>query len=433
MSHRIRILAAAAVLLAAVVLLALGVEPVPTWFYVFAWYPLLVIADTLAVSRNGDRSLFGSPSRFVSVFGWSVVIWLAYEAVNLRIENWYYVFLPLRQGWRWLGITLSFATVIPAIILVEGVLRAWRVGAGWRPRPLPIKEGHRRAAMAVGWIGLLLVVAWPIGFWPLVWGVGLFVADPILYRLQRGDSLFADVEAGRWDRIARLLMGGFIIGLAWETLNYWARGKWIYTIPWFEGVKWFEMPPLGFLGFPVFALSGWSIYHLLAGCKVAAAPQRDTAFVPSRLAVSAFLALVLSYLTLQGMELRTISSTVPRLAELPGVTGPTAGRLREAGLTTPFAAAASPPETLAAQAGLPDSTADAIVQSARLATLRGIGTRHLAELYDSGIRTVCGLAASDPDALWREIRDQTRGWRHRPTPAEVRVWTRAADRACIDS
>jgi hypothetical protein len=432
-SHRIRILSAAAVLLAALLLLVEDVEPVPTWFYVFAWYPLLLIADTVAVSRNGDRSLFGSPRLFASVFGWSVVIWLAYEAVNLRIENWYYVFLPPRQGWRWLGIALSFATVIPAIVLAEAVLRAWRVGAGWRPRPVPMEEGHRRAAMVVGWIGLLLVVAKPTWFWPLVWGVGLFIADPMVYRLQRGDSLFADIEAGRWDRIARILMGGMIIGLVWEGFNYWARGKWIYTIPWFEGMKWFEMPPLGFLGFPVFALSGWSLYHLLAGCRVAAAPQRDPAFLKPRLAVSAVLALIFSYMTLQEMELQTISSTVPRLAELPAVTGPIGERLHEAGVTTPFDAAAGPPVELAAQTGLPDSTAEAVVRSARLATLRGIGTLHLAELYDSGVRTVCGLAASDPAALWRELQRQTHGWRHRPTAAEVRVWTRAADRACSDS
>lgn len=82
------------ILIAAVALLLLDVEPVPTWFYVFAWYPTLVIADSVASRRDGGPSLFGSPRRVASVFGWSAVIWLLYEAINLRIANWYYVFLP---------------------------------------------------------------------------------------------------------------------------------------------------------------------------------------------------------------------------------------------------------------------------------------------------------------------------------------------------
>src|SRR5436853_6092587 len=53
-------------------------------------------------------------------------------------------------------------------------------------------------------------------------------------------------------------------GVLWESFNAASRAKWIYTVPFLEHVKVFEMPPIGFLGFPFFALEVWSLYHVLA-------------------------------------------------------------------------------------------------------------------------------------------------------------------------
>jgi hypothetical protein len=44
-----------------------------------------------------------------------------------------------------------------------------------------------------------------------------------------------------------------ICGGLWEFWNFWASAKWIYTVPWVGEVKLFEMPVLGFFGFPPFA------------------------------------------------------------------------------------------------------------------------------------------------------------------------------------
>ena len=62
-----------------------------------------------------------------------------------------------------------------------------------------------------------------------------------------------------------LLASGLVCGLLWEFFNYWAGGKWKYTVPWPAGPKLFEMPWLGFLGFPPFALgcsSAWEAHRL---------------------------------------------------------------------------------------------------------------------------------------------------------------------------
>ena len=415
---------------AAIVLRALDVEPVPTWFYVFTWYPVLIIGDAFATARDGRPSLFGRYGLTLSVFGWSMFIWLLYEAINLRITNWYYVFLPPSQGWRWLGMLVSFATVIPAVVVAERVLRSLHVGTKSPTPPRRVTPNQLRLAGFVGLVSLALALAWPVWFWPLIWGVGVLVADPVVYQQRPADSLIADVESRRWDRIIRLLLGGLAIGIIWEGLNYWARGKWIYTVPLLEQIKVFEMPPLGFVGFPIFALSAWSLYHLLCAWKVAVPLQGQAAVHPVRLSAAVAVAVIVSLITLQGMERRTISSTVPNLEQLPGLDTRSLSTLREADIHTPFDLAGRDAASLT-QIGLPHDTARTLLESARLVTLRGIGAYHVSGLRRSGISSVCDLAAASADEVWADIHARSGGG-FRPTEPEVRVWTRAAQRSCAD-
>jgi hypothetical protein len=57
-----------------------------------------------------------------------------------------------------------------------------------------------------------------------------------------------------------LVLSGFLCGNQLEFWNYWSRAKWHYTVPVLEGVKLFEMPLPGYLGFPAFALECFTMY-----------------------------------------------------------------------------------------------------------------------------------------------------------------------------
>src|SRR2546426_2992549 len=144
-SPRFALGAAVAALAAALVLLRLDVPPVPTWFYVFAWYPTLVILDALVV-RLGGTSLLARPRELGGMLWWSALIWFLFEALNFRLQDWYYVFLPDHRVERWLGITLSLATVVPAELLPPGLLVD--LGGGRRPsaRPPSLRPGVLRWA-----------------------------------------------------------------------------------------------------------------------------------------------------------------------------------------------------------------------------------------------------------------------------------------------
>ncbi|HEV2751310.1 MAG TPA: DUF4332 domain-containing protein [Gemmatimonadales bacterium] len=392
-------------LIAAAVLLSYEIPPVPTWFYVLAWYPTLVILDEAVVLLGGE-SLLGRPRELVLMLWWSVVIWLLFEALNFRLQDWYYVFLPSGRLERWLGITVSLATVVPAVLLGERVLDRLGVWRDLRWRAVPLDTKRLRVA---GWAGLGLLVAalaFPRFLHPLTWVAVWLMVEPRLYAVAPDRSLFADVARGSWGRIARLMAAGLFAGVLWETFNSVARGRWIYTVPFLEGLKIFEMPLVGFLGFPFFALEVWSLYQLLVSMTT-----RRT-LVPS---------VGFALLVLAGIDHWTLSSTEPRLADLPGVPNAVLYRVRDAGWSDVFRLAHAPAAEIAYRANLSPADARTVRESARLTILRGIGTAHAAVLVAGGVGTVAALAAADPDSIWRLVRDGPR-----PTLAEVRVWVRAA-------
>jgi hypothetical protein len=262
-------------------------------------------------------------------------------------------------------------------------------------------------ATALGIVLLGAVLAAPRLLYPLAWGAVWLVAEPLLRRVDPDASLFADIARGRFSRIARLMAAGLIAGACWESLNALARTRWIYTVPFLERVKVFEMPPLGFVGFPFFALEAWSLYHLL---------RRSPRWWVVAAAALGIVA------TLSGMDRRTFASTIPYTRQLPGVTAETAGRLEHDGLRDAFAITRGGVAALI-RSGLSRNDAASLYETARLATLRGIGAVNAAALAAAGYTTVERLAAADPLAVWLAVR---RPGAFRPTAAEVRVWVRAA-------
>ena len=427
----------ALILLASWVLLLRGVEPMPTWFYVFAWYPTLFLFDAIACRRGRNDHLLADRPLALSLFLWSAPIWLFFEAVNLRLSNWYYVYLPRAPAERWAGIVLSFATVVPAVVLAERLVGALGLARAWRTRPIALGVRDPARLMWVGWATLAAVLVFPRWLYPLTWGAMLLAADPVVYRRRPEWSLIADLERGEWGRVARLMLGGVLIGGIWEGYNFVSRAKWIYTVPLLEHLKWFEMPPLGFVGFPFFALEAWATYHALAawGLAVPAASpplshhpddgggwkgmKGDEKPASRRASLLVYVSVVvLSVATLLGMERWTISSTVPVL-RFPA----------EPTLTSPWTVARMDPAALAARIGVSTDSARRVRDQAQLIVLRGIGTMHADRLIEAHVTSVCRLASQDPVALWRALREA-----HptpRPTQAEVRVWVGAAQRACL--
>ena len=419
-----------------------GIEPFATWFYPFAWYSTLLVIEAAVARRDGRFFLLDRPAFALSLFGWSIPFWLFFELLNFRLANWYYVFVPDGAVARWTGIAISFATVLPAIFLAERALRAygpWREVAAadepeWRtasePAAGPLLGTRALLVLQIlGFACLVLPLVWPGTLFPLVWVSATLIADPWVYRRDPRRSLLRDLETGRPRRPIRLVVGGMAIGLLWETFNFSARGKWIYTVPGLEELKLFEMPVLGFFGFPFLALEGWSVYQALVLAGVAVDPGKPAADPrggigarpparPGWTLLVAALATVFSVLVLRGMERATISSTTPRLEDLDG---PPAAELRARGLDV-FELADAEPDELSERIGASPEQARAWIDEARLVTLRGIGAANADRLRAAGVDSVRELAGQNPEALAARLAATG----HAVSEARVRVWVRAA-------
>ena len=245
----------------------LRIEPVYSWFYCFAWWSYILLADNLLLRVAGRSLLESRRGELRRMLPLSVFTWLLFEAYNLIIRNWGYDGVPIQLWVRWPGYTLAFATVLPGIFITADLVGHFVFG----PRPVLASEAERapdgaptrpdRRMIALGVFLSAAPLLWPRYFFPAVWIGPILLLDPCLERFGIR-SLSLSIAAGERRRIWSLLLGGTVCGLLWEFWNFWAGSKWLYSVPFFGSWKIFEMPLLGFLGFPPFALECWIVYHL---------------------------------------------------------------------------------------------------------------------------------------------------------------------------
>ncbi|HEY6065960.1 MAG TPA: DUF4332 domain-containing protein [Thermoanaerobaculia bacterium] len=397
--------------------LVADVEAWNTVWYLPAWYGYLLVLDSVISLRGGRSFVVERRGELLSMMLWSLPFWLLFEAFNLRLHNWSYVF-GLRTLWgSFLMSTLAFATVLPACFFHAELLDAFGAFRGRRWRPLAVGRGVLALCAAAGAAAVVLPLLRPTEFFWIVWGAPLGILEVVNYR-SGAPSLLSDLERGDPGRLLRLLAGGALAGAAWELLNYWARTKWIYTVPGFERGKILEMPFAGFGGFPPLALSGFAFHSFVSNLRGR-----------SRLAAIA-LAVAFSVVAGAAALERNVQSIRPVLSDLP-LDASAVAKLRAAGIPTPERLdRAVRREGLTAVASRSGVSADALEHAATEASLalhKGMGAPAARLLEAAGIRDVAELARADPDELAARLaRVAAERGQVPPRPEFVRVWVRAA-------
>ena len=183
--------------------------------------------------------------------------------MNLLLGSWSYHAMPEHTAARWLGYAWSYATIFPAIFVTAALIEAL-LGDRLRERR-PVDPGPTTQRVFF-WTGLALFVV-PLLFpspWlcPLPWISALLLFEGMNDRLGIG-SFSAGLRRGDYTLPVSLLVSGLFCGLLWEAWNFQAITRWHYHVPYLPGVKLFEMPVLGFLGFPPFALECWLMYRFV--------------------------------------------------------------------------------------------------------------------------------------------------------------------------
>lgn len=240
------------------------VEPFYSWHTPIAWTGYILLVDGIVWKRRGLSWLRDSPSEFFFLAIVSIPLWVIFEIYNKYfIHNWYYVGLPEWRPLRYFGYAWSFATISPAIFETGDLVASLRTRRDHAQHPI-VKPQRLSAlawsSVALGAAMLLLPIVHPSTYLaaPVFLGF-IFLLDPLNARAGH-ESLLGDLGQGRRDRLVNLLLAGLMCGGIWEFWNYWSGAKWIYNVPFLSTIKVFEMPVLGFGGFPPFALECFAMY-----------------------------------------------------------------------------------------------------------------------------------------------------------------------------
>lgn len=250
-----------AILVLAEILLFAGNPVVAANMTPVAWTGYILLTDAVVFRLTGQSWLMTRRREFWYLLPISVISWLMYEFYNYRMQGWYYIGLPDHTWARGFGYFWAFATIFPGLFVTADLLLALRWFRRFRGKPRPWSAQTLRVLFTLGFICLAVPLLYPSGYlWALVWVGTMFFLGPINL-MYAPDSLFRDFAEGDYERIAALFVGGIICGFLWEFWNFWATAKWYYTVPIIlSDVKIFEMPVVGFLGFPPFALECFAMY-----------------------------------------------------------------------------------------------------------------------------------------------------------------------------
>lgn len=236
-------------------------EPLINFFFVTSWWAYIILLDTLLSRKTKKFALLNRhlPGMIIISCGY----WCFFEIMNLRLQDWYYINIPYNAIMRYVGYFLAYGTVIPAICLTAQALEP--VLPHLRTRPFSVPNYFTRACLA-GSALFVLALAVPEYFFGLTWVFGILVIDGFNYRAGRR-SFMADLEHGDPRRVLTALLAGLICGAIWEAWNFLSPVRWVYTVPFLEHFKVFEMPIAGYIGFPVFAVETIAFFDLFEGMR----------------------------------------------------------------------------------------------------------------------------------------------------------------------
>ncbi len=262
------------VVVGAEALLVAGQPVVAGWFTPIVWSGYVMLVDALVARLRGRSYLTTDRAEGVLVALASIACWWLFEWYNApRFWRggeevlglwWRYHGLESNLFLRSIGYDWAFATIFPALFLTAALARASLLRhvrvRPWAPSPRALSVAQALGLVSVA-LPLVVVSAWLV---PLVWIGWALLLEPANYRSGR-PSWLRELAAGDASLLCALLASGAVCGALWEFWNFWAATRWTYSVPYLGHLKLFEMPVLGYLGFPPFALECYAMYHWLRG------------------------------------------------------------------------------------------------------------------------------------------------------------------------
>lgn len=272
------------IIISAEALLFSGNQVVGRWFTPIVWTGYILFVDALVYRLRGRSLLMNDRIEFVLIVVISIVGWWLCELYNAPrfwksdLELWWhYHNLEPNLMLRRVGYDWAFATIFP-LLFITAELFSVTIFKQWIGRAsLKFSKPLLVVFILLGVAGVSLPLIYPSAWLaPVIWLSFIFLLDPV-NALRGWPSIAGDLSRGDWRRLISLLASGLVCGFLWEFFNYWAISKWTYTVPYLGNVKIFEMPVLGYLGFPPFAVECWVIYIFVRSLLQPAARELESA------------------------------------------------------------------------------------------------------------------------------------------------------------
>lgn len=234
-----------------------GLEPLNNQFFPFAAWSCILLTDNLAYRFKGNSLLISRTPEFLILAAWSLAIAGLLELLNLRLGAWHYMNQSSDLSTRWTGRALTWASVLPSIFVMAEMYQSFGFFRRFRSGTFKIKRELLIFSFAAGAGLLCLALAIPRLFWPLALPAFFFLAEPLNFRLGL-PSLLRELEGGLPGKTLRLAAAGLTCGFFWSWWNKAAGSGWEYALPGPVAA----LPSSYYCGFPVLALSAYSLYSL---------------------------------------------------------------------------------------------------------------------------------------------------------------------------
>ena len=361
------------------VLLARRIEPFMYNFYVVAWWSYIALVDAALALKSKHFLIFNRGLPLLLII--SAAFWCMFELINLRIQNWYYVNLPSMGLIRFVGYLLAYGTVIPGIYVTQKAFAA--LLGSIRVRPFSCMF-NPVSCVALGFLMFALLMLFPSQLFFLAWIFLIPIIEGYNYAKNRW-CFTKDLERGEATRLVSTLLSGLACGLLWEAWNYWAISKWVYSVPFFERFKVFEMPILGYFGFIFFSLETILAINFI----------RESPLVQRHRLWTVTAALAFSFISFVAIDRFTVFSYTATVDQLSFIPQTKREELKRKGINTSFAID-------------PGELHQEERETLALLHLKGLGLANLEKLRERGVTSTAELARMDEGELSNTLGDKNR-------------------------
>ena len=226
--------------------------------YMPLWVGYIIVVNALCLMRSGSSPLTRRPGAYLLTFPASALFWWFFEYLNRYVWNWYYLGVSQMSAAEYAFFaTICFSSVLPAVTATAALLHTFDAfdDGNYADMGKVDVRGWRAVAVfsAVAAAGLAGIVFAPQWTFPLLWlsPLAVFVLLQVAFR---EDSVLDRLKTGNWSLVFRFSVAALICGLAWETWNFYAVAKWVYSVPYVHAFQIWEMPLAGFAGYLPFGV-----------------------------------------------------------------------------------------------------------------------------------------------------------------------------------